>query len=421
MHLRALFTAALAVFLSIVLGSFVYGVRLLYRVAPAAPISAARSVSPEEIRSSLAAAEAALGRGETEQAIVAFRRVLAATPSIEGQLGLARGELRAGRQEVAVQEFERALSLEPHNPQALLELARIDAQHASSWPRAEDLYREYVAAQPEDAEAELGLGRLLLWEGKTASGVEVLSKGPLQKLMTPQDRKDYAFALVRAGRTGEAEPLLRALAHRGEDDEVSLQLAGLHASRAEWAVALPLYKSVLEHRPSDPKVKLDYGQALLASGDAAGALAPLENAAEALPQSGEAALAYARALRKAGDLKKAPAQFERAAAKYPQDASVNRECGDLWMERRDHKRATLYYRRAMDLGLRDDRILVALAGALADDQPRDAIPLLEEVYGRAPNDRVAYDLAKLYRRTGRPERALELLGTIGQSPRPPSR
>ena len=140
-----------------------------------------------------------------------------------------------------------------------------------------------------------------------------------------------------------------------------------------------------------------------------------------MPSNAEAGLALARALRGAGDLKKADGQFERLMPLLDADASVEREYADLLMQRKNHGKAVAYYRRALDHGLKDERLLAGLAGALsADGKPREALPYLEEAYATRRSDRLAFDLAQLYRRLGQNERALQLLATIERGTRAPA-
>jgi Flp pilus assembly protein TadD len=189
-----------------------------------------------------------------------------------------------------------------------------------------------------------------------------------------------------------------------------MQLAGLHVARGDSTGALVLYRSVLERRPQDARAHLAYGLGLLSLDDHAAALPHLAQAARALPGNGDAVLGHARALRGTHDFKKAAPEFERALRLVPSDAELHREFADLLLERRDHGKAATHYRKALSLGLKDQRLLVALASALSSDgKPREALPYLEEAYARQPNDRLAYELAKLYQRTGRNDRALALL------------
>ena len=125
----------------------------------------------------------------------------------------------------------------------------------------------------------------------------------------------------RRGRHEQAEPILGGLARSNPTDvDVTLSLAGLHASRLDWEQALPLYRAALERRPEDPAANLAYGQGLLALKRYDAALGPLDKATRAMPSNGDAGLALARALRGAGDLKKADGQFERILPSLDNDA-----------------------------------------------------------------------------------------------------
>jgi len=63
--------------------------------------------------------------------------------------------------------------------------------------------------------------------------------------------------------------------------------------------------------------------------------------------------------------------------------------------------------------LRDDRLLIGLAGALSGNRKyKEAIPYLEDAYQRQPTDRLAFELAKLYQKVGRNNRAMELISKI---------
>jgi tetratricopeptide (TPR) repeat protein len=421
-HHRHLIAAFLLVFSSVVSASFAYALLLLWRgpTRPAEGTLGRPAPLPPDVVALIERSAEQMKKGEVEQAVLGYRRVLTLGPSLEAQLGLAEGEWRAGRGDVATREYERALRLDPQNPTALQRLARAYAGHRETWEQAEARYREYLAQAQGDAEAWLGLARVLAWRGNAAAAAEIYARDDVQPLLTAEDRRNYALALVKAGRDKEAEPILRGLARSNPTDvDVKLSLAGLHASRRDWEQALPLYRAAVERRPDDPVANLAYGQGLLALKDYKAALGPLDKATRAMPSNAEAGLALARALRGAGDLKKADGQFERVLPSLDSDAAVEREYADLLMERKNHPKAVAYYRRALDHGLKDERLLAGLAGALsADGKPKEALPYLEEAYATRRSDRLGFDLAQLYKRLGQNERALRLLAEIEHGPRP---
>jgi tetratricopeptide (TPR) repeat protein len=422
MKARPLVAASLTIFSAVVSASFAYGLLLLWRGPARPPVDAPERPArlPPDVAALLGRSAEHMKKGEVEQALLGYRRVLTLGPSLEALLGLAEGESRAGREDVAIREYERVLRLEPQNPTALQRLARAYAGRRETWEQSEARYREYLAQAPDDAEAWLGFARLSSWRGNAVLAAEIYARDDVKPLLTAEDRRSYALALAQAGRDKQAEPMLSGIARANPTDaDVTMSLAGLHASRRDWERALPLYRAALERRPDDPAANLAYGQGLLALKDYKSALGPLDKATRAMPSNVEAGLALARALRGAGDLKKADGQFERVMPSLDSDATIAREYADLLMERKSHAKAAVYYRRALDHGLKDERLLAGLAGALsADGKPREALRYLEEAYAVRRSDRLGFDLAQLYRRLGQNERALQLLAEIERGPSP---
>ena len=353
-----------------------------------------------------------------EQALLAYWSALSLDPrSVRAQLGIARGEHLAGRESLAAAEYERVLRLDAANKVALPELARIYSHEARTWPQSEVKYREYLKISPEDAEARLGLARVLAWQGKASEASGLYAKPDVSRLMTISDQRDYAFALVKLGHWSQAESLIkRLLASRPADDEMTLQLAALYARRKDWPSALLLYRSLLAKRPGNAHLNLSYGMGLLASGNYRAALEPLQKARNSMQSNGEAGLAYARALKGSGELKKAIQEYDGVVPQFHRNAGVLREYADALLEKRDYRKAATFYGAAYALGTRDTLLLIGYAGALSGDgKYRAALPYLEEAYRRTPTDRVTFELAKLMRNLGRNEQARELLRQVHSS------
>src|SRR5206468_2450376 len=98
---------------------------------------------------------------------------------------------------------------------------------------------------------------------------------------------------------------------------------------------------------------------------------------------------------------------------YQNTPVILREYADLLLEKRDYSKSEKYYKAAYKSGLHDERILVGLGGALrGNGKPKAALPFMEDAYRRQPTDRLAFELAKLYQKLGRNEKALELLNRI---------
>jgi len=413
------FINALAIaFAVVVLGSFAAGFLMLVpQMWPAGLYrwSVSSAAAKMDKRALLDLASRQLQSGNIEQALIGYRQVLSLEPTfIDAQLGLAKGELLAGREGIAKREFARALQLDSGNTTALLSLAEIQSHLPATWHEATTAYREYLRHKPDDDAAWLGLARVLAWQKRSQEAVEVFARNDVSSRMTAKDQRDYAFALVRAGLYDRAESVLNKLiAKQPADFELKVQLAGIYSARRDWDSALPLYESMLRTKPDDYQLNLTYGLGLLSLKRYNHALTPLEKARNLSTDDGRAGLGLARALKGTGNLKRADREFERILPHYETNAAIKREYADLLLERRDYRKAETYYKESHALGLRDDRLLVALAGALSGARKyKEAIPYLEDVYQREKTDRLAFDLAKLYQKTGRNDRALQLISEI---------
>jgi predicted Zn-dependent protease len=413
------FINALAIaFAVVVFSSFAAGFLMLVpRAWPSAVWrwSASSEAAKTDKRALLDQAAQQLKNGNTEQALIGYRRLLSIEPtSVDAQLGLAKGELLAGREGIARREYERALVLDPQNTTALLSLAEIQSHQPATWQGATTAYRQYLKYQPNDAAAWLALARVLAWQKNSHEAVAIFARKEVGARMTAKDQRDYAFALVRARLFDRAEEALKKLlARQPSDFELNLQLAGIYSARRDWDSALPLYESMLRAKPDDYELNLTDGLGLLSLKRYSEAIPALEKARNQSSNDGRAGLGLARALKGTGNLKSADREFERTLAHFESNAAIKREYADLLLERRDYRKAEKFYKESLGLGLRDDRLLVALAGALSGTRKfKEAIPYLEDVYQREKTDRVAFELAKLYQKTGRNDRALQLISEI---------
>jgi len=413
MSVRRVIHRSLVVFGIVVGTSFGYGAYLA-RVHRRPLKEIVVATPPGDVESLLQSGSKYLESKYVEQGLIAYRQALTLNPRlIRAQLGIARGELMAGRESVAAQEYERVLLLDRENTTALQQLGRIYSHQQQTWGQSEAKYSDFVRVDATNAPAQLELARVLAWERKSAESVEIFSRDAVRRLMTWQDQKDYAFALVRTGNSDVAEPVLKKLlGMRPKDSEIKLQLASLYASRRDWDMALPLYEALLRDTPNDVRLNLTYGSGLLSTKRYKAALIPLEKARREMPSSVDAALAYARALKGTGNLKKAAQEFSRVAS-TSQDAGIVREYADLVLEKRDYREAEKAYRHALLLGLRDTRLLLGLAGALrGNGKHREAVPYLREVYANDPSDRVAFELASTLQKVGQHKEALSVLARI---------
>src|SRR5262245_16437518 len=145
MSARQVIHRFLVVFGIVVGGSFAYGGYLMHvrRMPAEGPVSS--PLSNDAVGDLLQIAGRDLASKHVEQALVGYRKALAIAPkSLDVQLGVARGELMAGRESIAAQEYERVLLLDQNNIAALRQLALIYSHQHQTLNRSEQRYRDFL-------------------------------------------------------------------------------------------------------------------------------------------------------------------------------------------------------------------------------------------------------------------------------------
>lgn len=231
------------------------GPRHADRVAAAAPA--------EHHHSRLAAlADAFAAEGDHSAAIPLYRRAHQTTGSAWPLIGLGRSLSALGQHLAAEDAFRRAVSAEPHNPDARTGLARslialgrpaeavphLDAALSDAPSHIPALAARAVAADllgdgrtaltfheqaralaPEDPELAANHGLSLALQGDFRSALPILERASVRDDATAGVRHNLALALVLAGETARAERVLR-LDH--DVDGASARLAELRALAA---------------------------------------------------------------------------------------------------------------------------------------------------------------------------------------------
>lgn len=174
-------------------------------------------VAPESPWRRQAAGEAFESQGQYDRAIAEYRRVLEANPQRAGihyrigrsLLGLsAQPEAPATAASDAMREFARELELDPTNANAAYELGELQRK-AEDFGKARQSFETALKYAPGFEDAEIGLGRVLLAEGKAQPAVEHLRKATT---LNPNSPVAY-FHLAQAYRAAGNQPeQTRALA-----------------------------------------------------------------------------------------------------------------------------------------------------------------------------------------------------------------
>lgn len=191
-----------------------------------------------------------------EQAFAAAEKALALDQNVP-EAYLARGDLlwthsHRFAHERAVQEFRRALSLNPNSDQAHRRLARVFV-HLGFFEEALRHADTALRINPSNAQALNSRAQALLWSGKDEDALAILLSIP-GPVLPELVEANTSFALLRLGRRDEAWSYLQ-LALRKYPNDPSGNLAGMKAmllAESEPRTAQDLIDNVRRRKTANP-------------------------------------------------------------------------------------------------------------------------------------------------------------------------
>jgi putative PEP-CTERM system TPR-repeat lipoprotein len=122
---------------------------------------------------------------------------------------LAGQNLKAGNNKLAIEQYQRVLQKAPDNAMALSDLAILYQREKD--PRALTIADRAYQLVPDSATTADTLGWILLEQGKTARGLELIQKAAAQAPRNAQIRYHLAVALAKSGDKGKARKELESL------------------------------------------------------------------------------------------------------------------------------------------------------------------------------------------------------------------
>jgi protein O-GlcNAc transferase len=252
-----------------------------------------------------------------------------------------------GERDLAESYYQRALAIEPNNPDAFHYLGILrhqDGRHSA----AVDLIAKAIAARPNDAVACNNLGAVLEAVGKHEEAVDAYDQAVAI-------RPDYAEAwnnrgntFLRLARPSEAlESYDRALTvSPGYAEALNNRGVALHDLR-RFAEAVSSFDHALKARPNYAEAFSNRGAALLALGNAAHALESFDRALGFNPDYAEALFNRGNALVGLKRYETAIASYDRATAIRPDYAKALNNRGNALKDQGRLEEAVTSYRQAL--------------------------------------------------------------------------
>jgi len=195
----------------------------------------------------------------------------------------AKDHHRAGRLPAAEAIYQRVLTAEPNNADALHFLGLLSHQRGNGAAAVDLMYRA-VAAKPDAPEYHSNLGMVLGLAGRAEEALDVLDQALRLKPEYPEAHDNRGLVLERMGKTDEAVEC--------------------------WRRALAI-------RPDFATSHGGLGRALLAKGQVEEAISHLREAIRLNPRAAEAYNSLGCALRKTGDPEEALKAFRQAVRLAP--------------------------------------------------------------------------------------------------------
>ncbi len=212
-------------------------------------------INPKQVYGEFRAGRILDRLGKPVDAEVLLRNALGNMPTLapaHASLGVALAA--QGRTDEAIGEYDRALALDPLQPEVEYNLGVIYGKRGQLG-EAERHYANAVAIKPDYGDAQLDWGVTLAELGNFKAALPVLQKAVSMLPKSPEARDNLALVLDQLGRTAEA---------------------------------IPLYREALRLRPAYPEAHYNLGNALLKERDLAGAWAEFQEAVRLKPDFGAA-------------------------------------------------------------------------------------------------------------------------------------
>jgi len=332
---------------------------------------------------------------------------------LQAHLQRAQQALQSGDSDVAVQELEAVIALNPHHTEARANLG-VMRFFQGEWKAAAKQFRKVLDQRPGLAKAQALLGlserrlgqteeaRRLLQESVprlaagdllTQAGMELLEihyqAGELSRAVealekvrqTDPDNVDVLYTAYRIY-TDLAYEARDALATIAPGSARMHQLIAQHLiNTGELTAAIEHYRKALETDPSLRGVRVELGQAVLEQSSSSSALAEAEKL------------------------------FREAVRRNPGNAQAVYLLGKVDAERGGFAAAAAHYEQALEIQPGHVDALIGLGEALMKQQKfSEAAGYLERAGELAPADaNLHYRLAMAYRKLGRKEEAGEAL------------
>lgn len=328
------------------------------------------------------------------------------TPLEEIKVHYARAQeaLKVNQSDVAAQEFEEILRIDPHNAEARASLGVI-AFNERDYPKAVTEFQEALKLKPDLWNAQAFLGMSEMRVGKIEPAKTLLEKS-FPRVQEPKLRTQCGSDLISlyyiSGDLDKAAAVVKVLESFAPDQPDTLYIAyRVHSDLAARALA-----TLVKVAPESGRTHEILAESLMSRNEYAGAIQEYRRAVATNPnlpgihfELGQALLSYS-----AGEATRAEAEkeFQAALTANPADANAEYELGEVAWSRSDFQNALQHYMQALQLRPRFIDAQIGMGKVLTSmNEPQKALDYLLDAERSDPqNEIVHYRLALAYRKLG---------------------
>ncbi len=216
--------------------------------------------------------------------------------------------------------------------------------------QAEQLYRQILDVDPDQADALHYLGLLAYRVGQLDKAIDLLSKAVRKDAKNSLYHFNLGVVFQKGGRLGEAvESYRRAVTINPNHVEAQSNLGNALKEQRKLDQAVASYKKALSLNPNYVEAHNNLGVALKEQGRLDEAIASYERALSLKPIHVEANCNLGIALKEQGKLEAAIASFERALSLKPDYVKAHHNLGLTFLWQQQFDRALTSLRRSADL------------------------------------------------------------------------
>jgi tetratricopeptide (TPR) repeat protein len=179
-------------------------------------------------------------------------------PNAWNNLGILTA--REGNLDLAIEQFQRALQIDPEHSIALQNLGNAYRQK-KDWPAAKQALERSLALNPDDAEANYSLGMVYAQQSDPGRAYEYLRKALAARPTYPEALNNLGILYLRTRRPEQAiQSFEECIRVAPAYDQAYLNLARVYAIEGDRTKAKAVLQQLLQQNPDHPQAKQELQQ-----------------------------------------------------------------------------------------------------------------------------------------------------------------